>query len=70
MTRVEELKELKNMLDQGLIEQDEHARLRAEILARTTRAMPPMALLGGPLACQRHPNAARLFFSTRILERL
>jgi hypothetical protein len=33
---IEELKELKNMLDQDLINQDEHARLRAEVLRRAT----------------------------------
>jgi hypothetical protein len=62
MTRVEELKELKNMLDQGLIDQDEHARLRAEILARATGGMPPMGATGRPFSVPAKPLRDEIIF--------
>jgi hypothetical protein len=40
MTKIEELKELQSMLDQGLIDQSEYAKLRAEILSPSNVAVP------------------------------
>jgi hypothetical protein len=62
MTKVEELQELKNMLDQGLIDQDEHTRLRAEVLARTTGAVPPMGATGLPFSVPAEPLRSETIF--------
>jgi hypothetical protein len=49
MNRVERLKELKDMLEQGFITQDEFAKLRAEVMER----MGPTPFVSVPKAPQR-----------------
>jgi hypothetical protein len=57
VTKVEELKQLKEMLDQNLINQDEYDKLRSEILNAMSPPpqMPPMGSIGRPFSIPAEP---------------
>ena len=55
MTKIEELKQLKEMLDQNLINKDEFDKLRSEILMPTPPQMPPMGNVGRAFSVPEEP---------------
>jgi hypothetical protein len=55
MSKIEELKQLKEMLDQNLIAQDEYDKLRSEILFPQQQQMPPMGSIGRPFSIPDKP---------------
>jgi hypothetical protein len=70
MTKVEELKQLKELLDQSLINQDEFDKLRSEILAAVPPPppppMPPMSSIGRPFSIPAAPLAEQTILRNPI----
>jgi hypothetical protein len=57
LTKVEELKQLKEMLDQNLINQDEFDKLRSEILTAIPPQMPPTGNIGRTFGVPEEPHS-------------
>jgi hypothetical protein len=69
MTKVEQLKELKDMLDQNLINQDEYERLRTEILQPISpQSLPPQSVPSGgrPFSVPAAPLRGETFLQNPV----